>query len=251
MEKEEQILKKRFMELARLSYERDIPVHTDFLSLHEQTIFQSLCGTLPPVRVELTGGFLTSERKVACFLASYEENFAELPFDCIRLDPAAAKFAEALTHRDYLGAVMSLGIERGMIGDIVLKGQTAYIFVLKKMTRYLLDNLSMIRHTKVCASLCGDFAETLSPEFEEQSGTVSSLRLDSLTALAAHVSRTRAAELIRAEKVSLNGRIETSCARGLAEGDIFSVRGVGKFRLKKAEGQTKRGRTIVTLLQYI
>ncbi|MCI8511315.1 MAG: RNA-binding protein [Lachnospiraceae bacterium] len=251
MEKEEQILKKRFMELARLSYERDIPVHTDFLGLHEQTIFQSLCGTLPPVRVELTGGFLTSERKVACFLASYEEQLTELPFDCIKLEPAAAKFAEALTHRDYLGSVMGLGIERGMIGDIVLKGQTAYVFVLKKMTRYLLENLTMIRRTKVCASLCEDFTEACSPEFEEQSGTVSSVRLDSLTVLAARVSRTRAAELIGAEKVSLNGRVETSCSKGLSEGDILSIRGVGKFRFEKAEGQTKKGRTIVTLLRYI
>ena len=71
MEKEEQLLKKRFLELAETCFRRDVPTNTDFLNLSEQTIFQSVSGMLPPVRFVLSGGFESSERKVLCFLPSY------------------------------------------------------------------------------------------------------------------------------------------------------------------------------------
>ena len=73
MEKEEQLFRKRIQELAENAYSRDIPLHTDFLTLAEQTVFQNMSATLPPVKFVLSGGFPMSERKVLCFLASYEE----------------------------------------------------------------------------------------------------------------------------------------------------------------------------------
>ena len=72
-EKEEQLLKKRMIELAGLCYQRDIQTSTGFLSLNEQTIFHSIEKTLPPVRTCLTGGFEGAERKLLCFLASYDD----------------------------------------------------------------------------------------------------------------------------------------------------------------------------------
>lgn len=71
MEKEEQLFRKRIQELAENAYSRDIPLHTDFLTLAEQTVFQNMSATLPPVKFVLSGGFPMSERKVLCFLASY------------------------------------------------------------------------------------------------------------------------------------------------------------------------------------
>ena len=73
MEKEEQLFRKRIQELAENAYSRDIPLHTDFLTLAEQTVFQNMSATLPPVKFVLSGGFPMSERKVLCFLASYEK----------------------------------------------------------------------------------------------------------------------------------------------------------------------------------
>lgn len=117
MEKEEQLFRKRIQELAETCFTRDIPVSTDFLNLNEQTIFQSISGTLPPVRFVLSGGYSASERKVVCFLPSYEQELTELPYDCIKISPVSQKFAEALSHRDFLGAIMNLGIERSMIAE--------------------------------------------------------------------------------------------------------------------------------------
>jgi len=250
MEKEEQLLKKRIQELAETCFRRDVPVHTDFLNLNEQTIFQSISGTLPPVRYVLAGGSSASERKVVCFLPSYEEEVTDMPFDCVKISPLNKKFAEALTHRDFLGAIMNLGIERSTIGDIVIKESDAYVFVLKKMSRYLTENLTTIRKTSVQAEVCEAAGDLLEPEYEEITGTVSSLRLDSIVALAGRLSRTKAAMYIESEKVFINGQTVLSPSRNLKEGEILSIRGIGKFLFSEAGGQTKKGRTVVTLLKY-
>ncbi|MBQ7795719.1 MAG: RNA-binding protein [Lachnospiraceae bacterium] len=250
MEKEEQLFRKRIQELAETCFRRDVPVNTDFLNLSEQTIFHSISGMLPPVRFVLSGGFESSERKVVCFLPSYEEELLDPPYDCMKLSPVNRKFAEELSHRDYLGAIMNLGIERSMLGDIVIKDGDAYVFVLKKMSRYLSENLTTIRHTTVSVEITEQAGEILKPEFEEIQGTVSSIRLDSIVALCGRLSRTKAAAYIEAEKVFVNGQIASQVSRNLKEGEILSIRGIGKFKFDRAGGQTKKGRTVVTLLKY-
>ncbi len=250
MEKEEQIFRKRVQELADICFCRDVPANTDFLTLNEQTIFQSISGSLPPVRFVLSGGLALSERKVVCFLPSYEEELRDPPFECLNIAPVNKKFAEELSHRDFLGAVMSLGVERSMIGDIFLKEGEAYVFVMKKMSRYLAETLSSVRHTTVRVSVCQDVNECLKPEFEEICGTVSSIRLDSIVALCGRLSRTKAAAYIEGEKVSVNGQLAAVPSRTVKEGESLSIRGVGKFLFSSAGGQTKKGRTVVTLLKY-
>ena len=250
MEKEEQLFRKRIQELADLCFRRDVPVNTDFLNLSEQTIFQNISGTLPPVRYVLSGGFESSERKVVCFLPSYEEELLDPPYACLKVSPVNRKFAEELNHRDYLGAIMNLGIERSMLGDIVIKDGDAYVFVLKKMSQYLLDSLTTIRHTTISVSLIDEPDEILKPEFEEIGGTVSSIRLDSIVALCGRLSRTKASAYIESEKVFINGQMVSQVSRTLKDGEIISIRGIGKFKYAGSGGQTKKGRTSVTLLKY-
>ena len=250
MEKEEQIFRNRIQELAQLCYRKEVPVNTDFLTLNEQTIFQNISGTLPPVRFVLSGGSSVSERKVVCFLPSYADEQTDPPYDCLRISPQNRRFAEELSHRDYLGAIMNLGIERAVIGDIIIRDGDAYVFVMKKISRYLQDNLNMVRHTTVEAVVCEDTGCAPEPEFEEISGTVSSLRLDSMVALAGRLSRTKAVEYITSERVLVNGKVMISASRLLKEGEILSVRGIGKFLFSHIGGQTKKGRTPVTLMKY-
>ncbi len=250
MEKEEQLLKKRILELAELSYKKGITANTDFLNLSEQTIFYSVSGMLPPVSYILTGGFLCSERKVAVFYPSDEEDPPDLPFECIKISPINPKFSENLTHRDYLGAIMNLGITRGMTGDIVIKDQDAFCFVLKKICPYICENLTSVRHTIVSAAVLDDIEGFPEPEYDEINGFLSSLRLDSITALCARLSRTKAVSLITSERVFINGRLETSVSKTVTEDDIISIRGVGKFRIGPVKGTTKKGRTLVTVYKY-
>ena len=137
-----------------------------------------------------------------------------------------------------------------MIGDIFLQEGEAYVFVMKKMSRYLAETLTSVRHTTVRVSVCRDVDECLKPEFEEICGTVSSIRLDSIVALCGRLSRTKAAAYIEGEKVSVNGQPALAPSRTVKEGELLSIRGVGKFLFSGAGGQTKKGRTVVTLLKY-
>ena len=155
-----------------------------------------------------------------------------------------------LTHRDFLGALMNLGIERAMIGDIVVKDLDGYVMVLKKISRYVLENLDTVGRTAVEAAVWEGAEELLEPEYEEVAGTVSSVRLDAIVALCGRVSRTKAAGLIAGEKVFINGQAVLSPSRQMEPGEILSIRGVGKFLFSRNGGQTKKGRISVTFLKY-
>lgn len=250
MEKEEQLFKKRIQELAVLAYERDIPVHTDFLTLNEQAVFQSISATLPPVKVVFAGGSPMSERKVLCFLPSYMEEPADIPFSCLRIQPVSPRFAEALTHRDYLGSIMGLGIERSLIGDIILKDGGAFVFVMQRMAAYLCEQLTAVRKTPVTCSLWEQEGAFPEPELEPMEGTVSSVRLDAVTAFCGRMSRSKAAAFIEGEKVSVNGQICTSVSRNVKEGEVLSLRGIGKFRFEHSGAPTKKGRIPLLILRY-
>lgn len=126
---EEQWLEKRVEELAEKCRMRDIPTHTEFLNLNEQDIFYRTMRKQKGVRYVLAGGYPMAERKVGMFLPSYLEEGDEsmLPVSCVHILPLNEKFADKLSHRDYLGALMNLGIERHKTGDIVTDGTRAWL----------------------------------------------------------------------------------------------------------------------------
>ena len=235
-EKEEQLLKKRMIELAGLCYQRDIQTSTGFLSLNEQALFHSIEKTLPPVRT--------------CFLASYDDEEFGLPIAVLEVIPANLRYSEALTHRDYLGALMNLGIERSCIGDILMKENGCCVFCQEKMADYLCQELTMVRHTSVICRRA-DATEPITPKMERVSGSVASPRLDSVIAMVFSSSRTKILPLIEGEKVFIDGKQVTSPAVQLKEGEIVSVRGMGKFRFAGSGGLSKRGRLYVYADKYV
>lgn len=250
IEKEEQLLKKRILELAANCFQRDIPLHTDFLTLHEQTIFHSIRRELPLVRFLLAGGYEGSERKIVCFLASYEDETAVLPISMLKARPANSRFAEKLTHRDYLGAMMNLGIERRLIGDILMKEGSCFIFCMEKMADYIVDNLIKVKHTPVVCEKAEQSEIQATPDYEQISGSVASPRLDNLLSLVFKTSRTKTVPYIDGEKVFIDGRLTTSAGTQLKGGEIVSVRGLGKFLYVGVENETKKGRLFVTAQKY-
>lgn len=249
LDKEERLLKKRISELAGYCYQRDIRSYTDFLTLNEQTIFHSMKHMLPPVTWLMAGGYEAAERKVVCFLPSYEDETADLPISILEAVPASPRFAKQLTHRDYLGAVMNLGITRSAVGDILMNGNGCFIFCLDKMAAFLAEELTMVGHTPV---LCRPVkqAETFAPVFEKVGGSVASPRLDSVLALVFKTSRSKALPYIEGEKVFIDGRLCISPGRQLKGGEIISVRGLGKFRYTGVENETKKGRLFISAERY-
>ena len=253
MTKEEQILRNRFLELANLTYRRGIPTSTDFLTLYEQDFFcqqwEQKKKELPPVYSMLSGGNSISERKLAIFLPdqSYQDQYH--PIAILKMVPVNEKFFEDLSHRDYLGALMNLGIERSVLGDIILDGHTAYLYCKENMKDYISENLYMVKHSHIHISVAENVTE-IAPKFEEIRGSVATPRLDSVLALAFHGSRSSLSGLIEGKKVFVNSRLTESNSYLLKDGDIVSVRGYGKFIYNETVGTTKKGRAYISLNKY-
>lgn len=251
-DKEELLLKKRILELATLCWQRDVPSHTEFLTLNEQTIFHSIRRELPSARFILAGGYDTAERKIVCFLPSYEEEIetAVLPISIIKAGPVSPRFAQPLTHRDYLGAIMNLGIERNLIGDILIDEAGCFIFCIEKMAPYIAEQLTKVGHTPIVAQLVDKAEITFAPKYEEISGSVASARLDNLISLAFRTSRSKISPYIEAEKAFIDGKLVTSPGMQLKGGESVSVRGLGKFLYTGITNETKKGRLYVTVKKY-
>ena len=250
MEKEEFFLK-RIRELANLSYQRDIVAFSDFLNLNEQNMVNSLKQQFPQVIMENFGGYENAERQMVAFHPDALAFTWEYPIDCLKIEPKAIKFSESLTHRDYLGALLNLGIERSVIGDIVVQEKAAWFFCQNKMTDFFLDNLCRVRHTNILITKVDDPDELPCPKLESINGTCASVRLDSLISLAFKASRSSMVSYIEGGQVFVNGKLITSNGYEPKEGDIISVRGKGRFIFDGMSHQTKKGRCGVRILRYI
>ncbi len=248
MNVQEQLLCKRLLELADNTYQRDIPMFSDFLNLNEQEILNQILTKMPPICIKTMGGYSLAERVVVGFYP--QERFDEpIPLVCLKIEPLNRKFAEELTHRDYLGALISLGIERSVLGDIVVSNNCAYLFCLKKISTFIMQELVKIKHTSVFVTET-EFDEAVSLQTEEITGFVASLRIDALLSLVTGMSRSRAVSYIEESKVFINGKCVTSNGANLKENDVISVRGIGKFQYKGTSGTSKKGRLFVTVLKY-
>ena len=250
MEKNEFFLK-RIRELANLSYQRDIVTFSDFLNLNEQNMVSSLKQQFPQVVMETFGGYDNAERQMVAFHPDALAFTWEYPIDCLKIEPKAIKFSENLSHRDYMGALLNLGVDRSVIGDIIVQEKAAWFFCQSKMTEFFLENLCHVRHTNILITKVNDPEEFPHPNLESINGTCASVRLDSLIALAFKASRSSMVSYIESGQVFVNGKLITSNGYEPKEGDIVSVRGKGRFIFDGVSHQTKKGRCGVRILLYV
>lgn len=250
MEREEFLLK-RIRELANISYQRNIVTFSDFLNLNEQNIIHSRLSSIPGVVMEAFGGYERAERQMIAFHPDALSFPWEYPIACLKAVPRALKYSETLTHRDYLGALLNLGVDRSVVGDILIQENTAYIFCLQKISGFFMENLYSVRHTQVQVTRLEKTEELPSPRMELVTGTCSSVRLDALIAIAFHASRSSMAPLISSGMVFANGKLITSNGYEPKPGDIISVRKKGRFLYEGVSHQTKKGRISVRLQLYV
>ena len=250
MEKNEFFLK-RIRELANLSYQRDIVTFSDFLNLNEQNMVSSLKQQFPQVVMETFGGYDNAERQMVAFHPDALAFTWEYPIDCLKIEPKAIKFSENLSHRDYMGALLNLGVDRSVIGDIIVQEKAAWFFCQSKMTEFFLENLCRVRHTNILITKVNDPEKFPHPNLESINGTCASVRLDSLIALAFKASRSSMVSYIESGQVFVNGKLITSNGYEPKEGDIVSVRGKGRFIFDGVSHQTKKGRCGVRILLYV
>ena len=221
-----------------------------FLDPYGQEIAETICANYEGIQLDFDGGYAGAERQRAMLR---HRDFAGRPdgFAIACVEAAWNGQFARLTHRDVLGAVMGLGIERELVGDILPASDTARIICDAKIADFIVNNLTMIGAVGVKTAL-SDLAAI--PPREERTkeirATVASLRLDSIAAAGFGISRSRAADDIAADKVKLNWQSAASASKTIKEGDVLSMRGRGRVEVTEVRGQTKKGRTVVVLNRF-
>lgn len=233
---------------------KGIVLFSDFLNINEQSIFFSMKQELPKIKYFTYGGFEDAERKILCFCGDEtisQKEELEWPITCIRITPANQKFSDSLTHRDFLGAILNLGIDRSKVGDILIHENQGYLFCMNTISGFISENLSKVKHTTIRADIISGKDFDYKPKLNLITGTVSSVRLDSVLSVAFKGSRSSLVGLIEGGKVFVNSREVLSNSYQLKEKDVVSVRGYGKFIYDGTDYQTKKGRYSVRIYLYV
>ena len=250
MTKEETILAKRFLDLSRQAGQKDIVVFSEFLNLNELNIFKQEIPNLYS-GYEIFGGYALSERQMIAFIPDALCYAWDYPIVCLSITPLNKKFAEALTHRDVLGSLMNLGIERCKIGDILVNEEEIYVFCQEKIAPFLMQELTRIRHTMVKSEKVEADSLSVEPRKELAEGIVTSNRLDSVIACICKISRSQASVLIKGGKVFLDNRQILQVTAECKPGELISVRSVGRFRFVDSFGETRKGRLKIKYEKYL
>ena len=222
---------------------------TGFLSPFEQEMVGTIANSLGELYVDFYGGYRGAERQRAVFCHTEFQGTPTFDIAVIKAE-WNGEFAR-LGHRDVLGSILSLGVDREYIGDIIATKDFARLIVDKKMSDYFTANLTQIGGTTVKTML--DELENISPKEErtkEIKSTVASLRVDSIAAAGFGMSRSKAAQEITAEKIKLNWQTVKNASQAVKEGDVLSMRGRGRLEVAEIRGQTKKGRVGVLLKRF-
>lgn len=251
--REEEFLIKRLKDLADTAYKKNIYTTTDFLNMAELSVFytqaRSVC--VDERFYKVFGGRDFCERAIIMFGNEQEFGY-DMPFPiaAIHIKPVLKKFSDKLSHRDFLGALLNLGIRREVLGDILVMENEAYVFCLEDMAEYIVNNLERVKHTCVKCEITKDVPD-ISANMKETNINVASQRLDAVIAEVFRMSRSASLELIRMKKVYVNGRLCENNSRMLKDDEVVSVRGYGRFVYKGLNYVSKKGRSNVKILIYV
>ena len=191
------------------------------------------------------GGCMDSERKVLG-LYFYDE-IEVFPITALEI---TFRRADKLTHRDFLGALMSLGIERDTVGDILVEDGRCVVFVKSDIAPYITSQLFKIGSAGVKIAEANPDTLPKGRGFDEETYVVASLRLDAVTAAVTGLSREKTKQLICSGNVSLNGLPCDNVSRTVESGDSLSIRGKGKFKIEGVLGETKKHRIRISIIHY-
>lgn len=251
---ESRLLLARVLDQQQRADQRGIPTYTAFLSPAEQAMSADLLMAAAPGQGVLHGGYADAERKLWGFLPDWlDEDLWLAGEDCplAALEVRVPKGAK-LTHRDYLGSLMGLGITREKIGDILIGETGAQVIVLRETLPILLAQWEKAgRYPVTLTPLPLDQLAPTPGETKEVRATVASVRLDAVVSAGFSIPRSRAADLIRGGRVMVNHRPCEKADKVVEAGDVLTCRGLGKCVLTEIGGTSKRGRTILTIQRYL
>jgi RNA-binding protein YlmH len=253
-EGEERILLARAMDKLEAAEQKNIPACTAFLSPHESEAVSRLIAACGHPRHLFFGGYDGAERRVCLFLPDWMEDGRDA-FD--EDGPLAALRAtwyagDSLSHRDFLGALMGMGVTRESVGDILVGEGTCDLILLREVSGFLCQSMESAGRVKLKLAPIA-LSELQPPQAQVKviRDTVAALRLDAVAAAGFSISRSKAADYISAGRVALNWQECAKPDRPVAQGDTISCRGLGKCVVTQVGGQSRKGRIMLVLERYI
>lgn len=245
---EERFLFAHISDLAELSLRTGVPRFSRFLNEREAVVAaHSAAQTGTPA---FFGGYDGAARTVCGFLGgTYAE---DMPFEevfPVRAVTFSFRRVDRLSHRDFLGAILASGLQRSVVGDILVAEDHAAVFCLETAVEPI-SALIKVGRVGVRAEI-GVTRELPKAEFERIDAAVSSLRLDCVVGACANISRGRSALLIRSGQVSADHSVCLNVSYTVKVGTIISIRGCGRFRLAELAGETKKGRLRAVIEKYV
>lgn len=233
---------------AKLAGEKGLIRYTRFLDPAEAHEAQRLASSFG-AQFRSWGGYDRAERIIGCFYPYGEQiETSEFPIVCLH-SRYASKFC-SITHRDLLGAFMSLGLTRSCIGDMIIVEDDIYLFAHKQMADFIAQSMSSAGRTPLDFRALNKAPEIPEPDGTEFSSVVSSLRLDAVLAAAYRLSRSESAELIRSGMVKVDHLPCDRIDMQLKDNTLLSLRGKGRVRLVSVNGLTRKQRIGITFFRY-
>ena len=249
---EDRLALAKVLDKAGQAESRNIPASTDFLTPQQRARALDLLrlAGIAETSYVSQGGYAGAERQVLLFLPDWmEPENAKPPIRCLR---AEFREEDALTHRDFLGSLMGMGVAREKVGDILAAPGSADLLVLEGVADFLLQSWDSAGRAKLRVSAVElENLHIPSVQRRDVRDTVSSLRLDAVAASGFRLARGKAAALIESGKVQLNWRECVKPDKLLEAGDVVSARGFGKFELAEVGGLTRKGRISIVLQVYV
>lgn len=225
---------------------------TDFIPTGSIEAILNIVKNIKDIKFTCFGGNDECERRVIAFAPDYDEislNDFPIKVICITMN---TKFTTGLSHRDYLGSILGLGIDRSKIGDIIpLEGKTI-CYVKEDIADYISINLERVGRTAVKVAV-EDIKELELPEknIEEKHITVASTRLDAVLGAGFNLARGKVQTLIEGEKAFVNWGVAKSTSMQVKEGDTLSIRGFGRMKIVEIKGKTKKDRISMVIGKYV
>jgi RNA-binding protein YlmH len=245
-------LKKRLAELYERALDTYCYTYTSFLGLAEQSALSELQREYSGMKYSAFRGVEGAERVIIrfgdCEEIGYEEPY---PIAVLKISPKSKKFADALSHRDFLGALMNLGIERECLGDIAIVDNEAYLFCLESIADYISGSLTRIKHTEITVMTVDTLPDAPLYKTERRTVQISSERLDAIIARVFSLSREDAQRLFAKGLVFLSGKEITSPSRAPLKNEVVSVRGHGRFIYLGEKSLSKKGKINAEVEIYV
>lgn len=248
---EDRLLLAKVWDKIQAGLRRDIPANSCFLSPRELDMTRYLFGAVPGLAE--FGGYEDAERKMLIYLPEYlDESYLQQedsPVVCLR---ASFYDEDTLSHRDFLGALMGVGIAREAVGDICVAKGSCDFFVTGEIAPYILQNFLSAGRTKLhLERIPLALVQVPEPETMQIRDTLASLRLDSVISAGFRIGRSQACQYVTSGRAAIDGLPCEKPDKAISEGSKISVRGLGKIKLRTVNGQTRKGRISVVIDRYI